>query len=118
MALSTSGAKYTALSLCTREVLWVRSILKDLGQEQVGATEVREEIKEQSHWRATSDITLVKHIDIRHHFIRQNVVNNTISDTYIKTEDQVADMLTKASGTKRLKFMCKANGVKFASTSQ
>ena len=72
MALSTSGAKYMALSLCTREVRWVRSILKDLGQEQVGATEVREE--NQGAIALASNVRYnarTKHINIRHHFIRE-----------------------------------------------
>ena len=48
-----------------------------------------------------------KHVDIRHHFIRANVVDKTISVKHIKTDDQVADMLTKALGTKRLQSRAK-----------
>lgn len=35
VALSSSEAKYMALSLCTQEVLWVRAMLKDFDHEQV-----------------------------------------------------------------------------------
>lgn len=37
-----------------------------------------------------------KHIDIRHHFIRQLIQNGTITVVYCKTSDMIADMLTKA----------------------
>ncbi|OWY94946.1 polyprotein [Phytophthora megakarya] len=40
VALSSAEAEYMALSQCTQEVLWTRAKLKDLGHEQVGATQV------------------------------------------------------------------------------
>ena len=36
-----------------------------------------------------------KHIDIRHHFIRQAVKSNEIELKWISTEKQIADLLTK-----------------------
>ena len=39
-----------------------------------------------------------KHIDIRHHFLRDNVEKGNIVMTFCKTEDQVADIFTKALG--------------------
>ncbi|OWZ15147.1 polyprotein [Phytophthora megakarya] len=42
VALSLSEAEYMALSLYTQEVLWTRAMLKDMGHEQMGATQVWE----------------------------------------------------------------------------
>ena len=39
-----------------------------------------------------------KHIDIRHHFLWDNVEKGFILMTFCKTEDQVADIFTKALG--------------------
>lgn len=36
-----------------------------------------------------------KHIDIRHHFIRENITSNKVTVNYCTTEDNVADILTK-----------------------
>jgi hypothetical protein len=36
-----------------------------------------------------------KHIDIRHHFIRELVASDAIDLTYISTESMIADMFTK-----------------------
>jgi hypothetical protein len=36
-----------------------------------------------------------KHIDIRYHFIKEEVKKNLIQVKYCKTEDMVADILTK-----------------------
>ncbi|KAE9186560.1 hypothetical protein PF005_g20804 [Phytophthora fragariae] len=53
-----------------------------------------------------------KHVDIRHHFIRENVERGTVKVEYVDTKNQLADMLTKALGTKTLKFLCDGNGIK------
>ena len=36
-----------------------------------------------------------KHIDIRHHFIRNHVLDGSFSTTWIPTEDMLADIFTK-----------------------
>ena len=107
------------LTVCTQKVRWVRYKLKDRGHEQVGETEVRDDNQGAiALARNVGYNARTKHIDIRRNFIRENVVNDTTSVKYIKTEDQVAYMLTKALKTKRLKFLCKASGNKIASTSK
>ena len=79
VALSSAEAKYMALSLCTQEALWVRARLMDLGHEQVRATLVCEDnqgaigLANYAGYNATT-----KHVDIRHHFIRENVVRDII----------------------------------------
>ena len=40
-----------------------------------------------------------KHIDIKHHFIRDLVLDNVISLLYIPTEEMVADIMTKGLPT-------------------
>jgi len=40
-----------------------------------------------------------KHIDIRHHFVRDSYEKGLISLHHVPTEDQLADVLTKALDT-------------------
>ena len=44
-----------------------------------------------------------KHIDIRHHFLREHVENGTIVIKPVGTKDQLADIMTKVLG--RLEFI-------------
>lgn len=47
-----------------------------------------------------------KHIDIKHHFIREHLENGRVDAHYISTHKMVADGLTKSlSKTKHLRFI-------------
>jgi hypothetical protein len=43
-----------------------------------------------------------KHIDIRYHFIRECVENGKVEIEFIRSEEQLADVLTKALGRGKL----------------
>ena len=52
-----------------------------------------------------------KHIDTRYHFIRQCIEDKNIEITFIRTEDQLADIFTKALGRMKLQEMRSRIGV-------
>ncbi|KAG2874244.1 hypothetical protein PC129_g17098 [Phytophthora cactorum] len=113
VALSSAEAEYMALSLCTQEVLWARAMLKDLGHGEVEATQVWED--NQGAIALASNAVYnarTKHVDIRHHFILENVAKEVIKVDYVGTEDQLADMLMKGLGTKRLKYLLEASRIR------
>ncbi|KAG2880370.1 Retrovirus-related Pol polyprotein from transposon TNT 1-94 [Phytophthora cactorum] len=113
VALSSVEAEYMALSLCTQEVLWARAMLKDLGHGQVEATQVWEDNQGAIALASSAGYNArTKHVDIRHHFIRENVAKEVIKVDYIGTEDQLADMLTNGLGTKRLKYLLEASRIR------
>jgi hypothetical protein len=97
VALSTVEAEYMAASNATKEAIWLRTLLRDLGFTQTLATTIHADNQgcialsrnPVSHSRA-------KHIDIRHHFIRERVASNEITLEYCSTKDMVADIFTKA----------------------
>jgi hypothetical protein len=43
-----------------------------------------------------------KHIDIRHHFLRDHVIKGDIVISHVETNDQLADIFTKPLDKKRL----------------
>lgn len=97
VALSTVEAEYMAASNATKEAIWLRILLEDLGFTQTGATMIHADNQgcialsrnPVSHSRA-------KHIDIRHHFIRERVANDEIDLKFCPTKEMVADIFTKA----------------------
>jgi hypothetical protein len=96
VATSTCEAEYMAAGAATREALWLRSLLHDLGvpvatvpvgcDNQGAIALVRNPI--------TSPRS--KHIDVTHHFVRERVVRQEVSFHYVDTRANVADVLTKA----------------------
>ncbi|KAG2836201.1 hypothetical protein PC118_g4453 [Phytophthora cactorum] len=113
VALSSAEAEYMALNLCTQEVLWTRAMLMDMGHEQVGATRVWEDNQGAIALASNAGYhARTKHVDTRHHFIRENVERGTLKVDYIDTTRQLADMLTKALGTKTLAFLREASNIK------
>ncbi|GJU30682.1 retrovirus-related pol polyprotein from transposon TNT 1-94 [Tanacetum coccineum] len=53
-----------------------------------------------------------KHIDIRHHFIREQVKNGVVELYFVETNYQLADILTKALPRERFEFLLPRLGMK------
>src|SRR5204862_7543656 len=95
VALSTMEAEYMSLSDSSREALARLQLFKDLHtftdiptifSDNQGALTIA--TNPTDHQRA-------KHIDIRYHFIRNCLQNNSILIDYVPTALQTADILTK-----------------------
>jgi hypothetical protein len=52
-----------------------------------------------------------KHIEVHYHFIREKILAKEINLIHVNTEDQVADIFTKALGIDKLKKFRKMLGV-------
>ncbi|POM71544.1 LOW QUALITY PROTEIN: Polyprotein [Phytophthora palmivora] len=53
-----------------------------------------------------------------HHFTRENVERGTVKVDYVDTKHQLANLLTKGLGTKTLKYLSHASGIKAKITVQ
>ena len=96
VALSSVEAEYMAATQATREAVWWRAFLTELGLPPVIATTIHSDSqgaialgKNPQHHKRT------KHIDIQHHYVREQVAAGSVTLSYIGTEDMVADVLTK-----------------------
>lgn len=104
VALSTTEAEYMAVCDGAKEAVWLRQLLKDIGCEQVGATQLF--VDNQSAIRLVRNPEMhhkTKHIDVRLHFIRNLNEENVIDVEYIQTEKQLADCFTKPLSTSTFK---------------
>ena len=52
-----------------------------------------------------------KHIDVRHHFIRDHVLNNDVVLEFIDTKHQLADIFTKALNEDQFEFIRRELGM-------
>ena len=52
-----------------------------------------------------------KHIEIRHHFIKEHVANKDVMLDYINTKDQIANIYTKPLRENRFYYLRKELGM-------
>ena len=99
MATATCGAEYMALSLAVKELVWIYMLLKTLGLNIEKPCVVYEDNR--STIKISENVTALrrsKHIDIRHHFLREHIDNGLIKLIPVATADQLADVMTKVLG--------------------
>ncbi len=95
VAVSTAEAEYMSAAAAVKEGLWLRKLMADLGR----PTAIKIFADNQSAiklLRNPISSLRSKHIDVVHHFARERVMRGEVTFSYIKTTDQMADILTKA----------------------
>lgn len=89
-------AKYLTLSASTHEALWLHTLFLELGLPFQHSTNISIDNQGTISFAHNSGFhARSKHIDIWHHFIRENITSNKVSVTYCAIEDNTADILTK-----------------------
>ena len=97
IALSSTEAKYYAMTHVFKEALWLCSFLLFLKFPLPKSFPIlcnNQAACSLSNSPAISARS--KHIDIRHHFLRNHILEGSFSTTWIPTEDMPADIFTKA----------------------
>ncbi|GKA28914.1 hypothetical protein Tco_0715159 [Tanacetum coccineum] len=97
-SMSNTKAKCVALSVCCAQILWMRSQLIDYG---LGVNKIP------LYCDNKSSIVLCcnnvqhsrsKHIDVRYHFIKEQVENGVVELYFVRAEYQLAYIFTNALG--------------------
>lgn len=98
VAASSSEAEYVALKLATMEVKGVLNVLTELGFEAdaLMPVPVYEDNSGAKAIAETSETRRTKHIDLSVHMVREAVKKKIIKVVKVRTENQLADVLTKA----------------------
>jgi hypothetical protein len=101
VALSTAEAEYVAAGQCCAQLLWMRQTLRDFGY---NLSKVPLLYNNESAIRLADnpiEHSRTKHIDIRHHFLRDHQQKGDIDVYHISTVNQLADIFTKPLDEKR-----------------
>nr|GEV21144.1 retrotransposon protein, putative, unclassified [Tanacetum cinerariifolium] len=111
-AISSTESKYITLSGCCAQILWMRSQLSDYG---LGFNKI-------PMYRDNKSVIALccnnvqhsrsKHIDIRYHFIKEQVENGVIELYFVNTEYQLVDLFTKSLGRDRIEFLINKLGMR------
>jgi hypothetical protein len=93
---SSTKAEYKAMTNATAEIMWVQSVLNELGvpcprSARLWCDNMR------AKYLASNPIfhRRMKHVEIDYHFVCDRVLQKLLEVWFISTDDQVADGLTK-----------------------
>lgn len=112
VALSTTEVEYVAAAAAACQAVWMRIMLRSLGQEQTKATMI---FCDNSSAIALSKNSVfhkrTKHIDTKYHYIKELVRNGEIGLQHCRTQEQVVDILTNPLDQKSFEFLRKCLGM-------
>ncbi|KAI3730029.1 hypothetical protein L6452_18705 [Arctium lappa] len=113
ISTSTAEAEYVAAASCCSQVLWMRTQLRDYGFKFHKIPTYCDSKSAIAISANPVQHTKTKHIDVRYHFIKDNVEKGTIELYFVKTDYQLADLFTKPLDEKRFNFLVsKLGGVR------
>lgn len=111
VALSTTEAEYIAAVEASKEMLWLKRFLQELGLKQSEYvvfcdSQSAMDLSKNSMYHART-----KHIDVRYHWLRVVIEEQLMKLKKIHTNKNGADMLTKVVPRSKLEFCSKLAGM-------
>ncbi|GJV18558.1 retrovirus-related pol polyprotein from transposon TNT 1-94 [Tanacetum coccineum] len=110
--ISSTKAEYIAMSGCYAQILWMRSHLTDYGLGFNKILMYRDNKSAIALCCNNVQHSRSKHIDIRFHFIKEQVENGVVELYFVNTEYQLADIFTKALCRERIEFLINKLGMR------
>jgi hypothetical protein len=106
VALSTIKTDYIAAGACCAQLLWMRQTLRDF---RCHFTKISLLCDNKSAIKlANNHVSYLrtKHIDIRHHFLRDHEAKGDLKIHHVSTEKQLVDIFTKPLNESRFCALC------------
>lgn len=113
VALSTCESEYIAACVATREAIWLRRLLKDIGKKQNGGTLIKMDNQAAiSLIKKDENKNRTKYIDVQYHFTREKYATSEIDIEFVPSKDQLADIFTKPLPSERFTSLRSAIGMR------
>ena len=98
IALSSTEAEYMALSDCSHQVVWMHTLLRELGYNLKPIPICSD--NQRLIFISSNPVTekRSKHIDIQYHYVREVIARKLAEDYFIDGDNNPADLLTKNLG--------------------
>jgi len=100
VSLSTVEAEYIAAGSSCSQLVWMKQMLKEYNVEQDILTLYCDNLSVINISKNPIQHSRTKHIDIRHHFIR-DLVEEVVTLEYVNTKEQLTDIFSKALDAKQ-----------------
>eukprot|EP00253_Pinus_taeda_P023696 PITA_23696 len=112
IALSTTEAKYLDVASCCTQLLWMMKTVQDI---QITCTTPISILCDNTSAISVSKNPIMhsktKHIPIKYHFLREQVLEQKVKLEYVPSKEQVADIFTKPLPRETFKYLRQKLGV-------
>ena len=105
MALSTAEAEYIAAGACCAQLLWIIQQLHDFGINQKQIPIRCDNMSAINITKNPVQHSRTKHIEVRHHFIRDHVEKGDVCLEFVPTHTQLADIFTKPLSVEQFNYI-------------
>ncbi|KAK6151684.1 hypothetical protein DH2020_014319 [Rehmannia glutinosa] len=95
VSLSTAEAEYISTAFCCTQLLWMKQTLADYKCSFESVPIFCDNISAINIAQNPVNHNRTKHIEIRHHFLRDCVSKQKIEISFVPSQDQLADIFTK-----------------------
>src|SRR3984957_18516231 len=113
IAKSTAEVEYVAGAGAGGGVRWMRTLLKEMRVEQDEATTLNCDNQSAiAICKSEGFHARTKHMDIRYHSLRESFENGTINPVYVPSDDNPADVFTKALARPKFERFREALGIR------
>ena len=113
VALSTTEVKYIAANEAGKEMLWLKRFLQELGLKQDGYVVNCDSQSAIDLSKNSMCHSRLKHIEVRYHWLRLVVKQQSFELEKIHTDENSVDMLTKVMSREKLKLLCRVGRHEF-----
>ncbi|CAN6446884.1 unnamed protein product [Victoria cruziana] len=106
VSLSSTEAEYRAMTTTTMELVWLKSLLKDIGVSSIN--NVKMFCDNKSAIYIASNHTFherTKHIEMDCHYVREEVLMKNLELAYVPSEFQLGDFFTKSLPSPRFHML-------------
>jgi hypothetical protein len=99
--VSTAEAEYVATGCCCAQLLWMRQTLKDYAYTLNHVPLLCDNDSAIKIIYNPCEHSRTKHIDIRHHLLRDHVIEGDIVISHVRTNEQLVNIFTKPLDERR-----------------
>ncbi|KAK2980702.1 hypothetical protein RJ640_001274 [Escallonia rubra] len=109
---SSAESEYRAMAQSTCEVMWICHLLEEISLKPPLPAKLWCDNQAARHIASNPVYhERTKRIEVDCHFIREKIQENLISTSYVKTGEQLGDILTKSLNGTRVEYLCNKLGM-------
>jgi len=113
VALSTVEAEYMAFTRATQQALWLTKFMEEIRMpQQTPICIFGDNTGAIANTQNNKNHRCTKHIDVKHHFVKEKVAMQSVEFNYVSSLENLADILTKPLAKEAVVHCCVGIGIR------